>query len=85
MFAIGLNRPPEEIHATSTVSKCLAEVFKRNEEQSQSSPNLTDSRGEILDYLQEIDSVFSKKSFDVLPEPKPWDHAIELIPLFKKT
>ena len=25
-------------------------------------------------------TVFSKQSFDVLPEPKEWDHAVELIP-----
>ena len=24
--------------------------------------------------------MFSKESFNVLPKPKPWDHAIELIP-----
>ena len=24
--------------------------------------------------------MFSKESFDVLPDPKPWDYAIELIP-----
>ena len=24
--------------------------------------------------------MFSKQTFDVLPEPKEWDHAIELIP-----
>ena len=24
--------------------------------------------------------MFSKDSFDVLPDPKPWDHAIELVP-----
>ena len=40
----------------------------------------TDSQGGIPDYLQEFDSVFSKESFDMLSEPKPWDHAIELVP-----
>jgi len=30
--------------------------------------------------LKEFDSVFSKKSFDVLPKSKKWDHAVELIP-----
>ena len=79
MFAVGLNRPPEEVCATSTVSQHLAEAFKRNEDQSRLGPNPTDSRGGIPDYLQEFDSVFSKESFDVLPKPKPWDHAIELV------
>ena len=35
---------------------------------------------DIPNHLQEFSEVFSKESFDVLPEPKPWDHAIELIP-----
>jgi len=30
--------------------------------------------------LKEFDSVFSKESFDVLPESKKWDHAVKLIP-----
>jgi len=30
--------------------------------------------------LKEFDSVFSKESFDALPESKKWDHAVELIP-----
>ncbi|EEB96985.1 hypothetical protein MPER_03786, partial [Moniliophthora perniciosa FA553] len=28
----------------------------------------------------EYEDVFSKESFDHLPEHRPWDHAIELIP-----
>ena len=28
----------------------------------------------------EFQDVFSKKSFDQLPAPKPWDHVIELTP-----
>ena len=34
----------------------------------------------IPDYLKEFTLVFSKKSFDILPEPKEWDHAVKLIP-----
>ena len=30
IFATGLHQPPEEIHAASTISQCLAEAFKRN-------------------------------------------------------
>jgi len=30
--------------------------------------------------LKEFDSIFSKESFDALPESKKWDHAVELIP-----
>jgi len=31
-------------------------------------------------YLCDFSSVFSKDSFDELPQPKPWDHAVELVP-----
>ena len=30
--------------------------------------------------MKEFDGVFSKESFDALPESKKWDHAVELIP-----
>jgi hypothetical protein len=32
------------------------------------------------DYLSDLTQVFAKESFDALPEPQPWDHAIELVP-----
>jgi hypothetical protein len=48
-----------------------SEAFKTNSE--------TDSPL-IPEYLKEFTSVFSKNSFDVLPEPKEWNHAIEIIP-----
>ena len=35
---------------------------------------------QVPEYLWEFTSVFSKQSFNVLPEPKEWDHAVELIP-----
>ena len=34
----------------------------------------------VLEYLKEFTSVFSKQTFDILPEPKEWDYAVELIP-----
>jgi hypothetical protein len=80
IFVAGLCQPPEEVRATSTISQRLAEAFKRN---SEPTPTLTDgptSAEGIPDYLREFHSVFSKESFDVLPDPKPWDHAVELIP-----
>jgi hypothetical protein len=70
MFAAGLHRSTAEIRATSTISQRLAEAFKQNSEPIDGIP----------DYLWEFDDVFSKESFDVLPESKPWDHAIELVP-----
>jgi len=74
IFAIGLVPAPVEIRATSSVSQCLAEAFKRKSEASASSGR------SIPEYLKEFDSVFSKESFDALPESKKWDHAVELIP-----
>jgi len=63
-----------EIRATSSVSQCLAEAFKRNSEAS------TPSGQSVLEYLKEFDSIFSKESFNALPESKKWDHAVKLIP-----
>ena len=34
----------------------------------------------VPEYLKEFTSVFSKQTFDVLLEPKEWDHAVEIIP-----
>lgn len=69
LFAASILPCSASIQASSTISQRLAEVFKLN---SQSGPT------QIPDYLKEFEVVFSKKSFDVLPEPKQWDHAIEL-------
>ena len=33
----------------------------------------------VPDFLQEFEDVFAKESFDELPMPRPWDHAIELL------
>jgi len=74
IFAIGLVPAPAEIWATSGVSQRLAEVFKCNSEAS------APSGRSVPEYLKEFDSVFSKESFDALPESKKWGHAVELIP-----
>ena len=55
------------------MSQRLAEAFKLNSQ-------LTEPCNGVPEYLKEFKSVFSKKSFDILPKPNPWDHAIELIP-----
>jgi len=74
IFAIGLVPAPAEIRATSSVSQRLAEAFKHNSEAS------APSGQSVLEYLKEFDSVFSKESFNALPESKKWDHTVELIP-----
>src|ERR1700761_8742465 len=65
-----LLRPSMDLRASSTISQRLAEAFQAN----------TEAVTPIPDYLKEFTSVFSKQTFDVLPEPKDWDHAVELIP-----
>jgi len=34
----------------------------------------------VLTHLHDFEDMFAKSSFDALPNCKPWDHAIELIP-----
>jgi hypothetical protein len=63
--------PLTDIRASSTISQCLGEAFKTN---SKADSPL------ILEYLKEFTSMFSENSFDVLLEPKEWDHAVKIIP-----
>jgi hypothetical protein len=63
--------PLIDIRASSTISQHLAEAFKTNSEMD--SPP-------IPEYLKEFTSMFSKNSFDILLEPKEWDHSIKIIP-----
>ena len=62
---------PETIRATATVSQRLAEAFAKN-----SVPSGT----VVPEWAREFEDVFSKESFDSLPERRSWDHAIELVP-----
>jgi hypothetical protein len=73
ILATGLLPPPPSmnIRASSTISQCLAKALKTNSEVD--SPL-------ISEYLQESTIVFSKNSFDVLLEPKEWNHAIKILP-----
>jgi hypothetical protein len=61
------------IRATGNISQQLAEAFHHN-----SAPK--DFRDAVPNYLHDFEDVFAKESFDALPERKPWDHGIELIP-----
>jgi hypothetical protein len=58
--------------ASSTISQRIAEAFKWNSQ-------LTDYEKHIPPHLHNFQSVFSKESFDDLPESKLWDHAVELV------
>src|SRR5579859_3461024 len=63
----------EEIQATENFSQRLAQAF-----QQYTTPK--DFRDAVPNYLHDFKSVFSKESFDTLPEQKPLDNAIELVP-----
>ena len=71
ILATGLFPTPSmEIRASSTISQRLAEAFQAN----------TEATTPIPEYLREFTSVFSKQTFDVLLEPREWDHTVEIIP-----
>jgi hypothetical protein len=56
---------------SSTVSQQLAEAFTKNSGQAS-------FRDSVPESLHDFEDVFSKKSFDSLPDQRKWDHAIEL-------
>jgi len=63
----------EDLHATSTISQKLAEGARQASE----------TRKRLLtlpDCAKEFELVFTKEDFDILPEHRQWDHAIERIP-----
>jgi hypothetical protein len=64
--------PAEFIRATATTLQCLAEAFTWN------SAPLKSFRESVPSQFHDFEDVFSKVSFDTLPDHKPWDHAIEL-------
>ncbi len=39
----------------------------------------------VLEYYHSFHDLFTKENFDELPDWKPWDHAIELVPNAKST
>ena len=63
----------EDLHAASTTSQKLAEGARRSAE-AWKEPFISP------DYVRGFKSVFAKEDFNVLPEHRQWDHAIELIP-----
>ena len=73
IFMVNFGNSKEEIRATQNVSQRLAEAFHKNSETKS-------FRDAAPDHLHDFEDVFSKTAFDVLPDRKPWDHAIELIP-----
>jgi hypothetical protein len=72
VFMTTVHDPAEFIRATATTSQRLAEAFTRNSTPPKS------FRESVPSQLHDFEDVFSKISFDALPDRKPWDHAIEL-------
>jgi len=61
------------LRAMATTSQCLAEGARCSKEiQATTTP--------LPAYVAEFQSVFAKEDFDILPEHRKWDYAIELIP-----
>jgi hypothetical protein len=63
----------EFIRATSNILQCLAEAFHKNSQPK----SFTES---VPTHFHDFEDLFSKSSFDRLPDWKIWDHAIKLIP-----
>jgi len=63
----------EDLRATSTISQKLAEGARRASEMQKGLLTLPDC-------AKGFELVFAKEDFDILPEHRQWDHAIELIP-----
>jgi len=64
---------PKHVRATGTKSQQLAEAAQR------AHPERTFEEIVPKEYW-DFKDVFSKESFDELPERRQWDHAIELMP-----
>src|ERR1700761_2377603 len=72
VFMTSLWPEQEFIRATSTFSQRLAEAYAKNAPRS--------VKDNLPAHFYDFQDVFAKESFDVLPDRKPWDHAIELVP-----
>jgi len=63
----------EDLCATSTISQKFAEEACRASETQK-------GLFILLDYAKGFESVFAKEDFNILPEHRQWNHAIELVP-----
>jgi hypothetical protein len=71
MKMVHLVNPHHFVHASSTVSRHLAEPFAKNSKTK-------DFHDIVPTSLHAYADVFSKTAFDSLPERHKWDHTIEL-------
>ena len=76
LFAMWQPPPSQSVNATQSISSKLAE------QHSKVKPDWFKKTFEeiVPPHYHEFKAVFSKESFDELPDRKPWDHAIELKP-----
>jgi len=72
MTRILLEPAAEDLCATSTISQKLAEGARRASETWKGLLTLPDC-------VKGFESVFAKEDFDILPEHRQWDYAIELV------
>jgi len=71
----------EYIQVTSTISQRLAETFARITDPHPTLPTGgSRSKDPVPDYVKMFSQVFSEEGFAKLPNRKPWDHTIELVP-----
>jgi len=73
MTRVLLEPTVEDLCTTSTISQKLAEGAHRASEPWKGLLTLPDC-------AKGFESVFAKEDFDILPEHRQWDHAIELVP-----
>lgn len=78
LFTTTIPCEAEFIRATSNVSQRLAEAFHKNSQPKSFHES-------VPTHLHDFEDLFSKASFDRLPDRKVWDHAIELEPGAKPT
>ena len=71
LLYIALPPAAEFVRASTTFSAQLAEAARKQSTLQKGVPHW------LKDFEQDV---FSKESFDILPDRKIWDHAIELIP-----
>jgi len=73
IFTTVIHTEPQQIRATENISQRLAAAHHRN-------TVVKSFKEAVPSYLHEFEDVFTEESYDVLPERKRWDHAVELIP-----
>jgi hypothetical protein len=73
LFTATIPCKAEFIRMSSNISQRLAEAFHKNTQ-------LKTFHKSVPTYLQDFKDLFTKSSFDRLPDPKVWDHTIELVP-----